>query len=362
MTWALSYTETWHARDDLAPPQFTICGRGRERTPLFRSTSAYDRPAFPTLGKRVCSQCQAIARNIACEESLLASQPPEARVVIYQVADESIRARHRWNGLHVGDDGAAHLRGGRYGNVEREIYGYTKAEVCKAKSLLENVGCFAAFDLVEGLLQQGLVELKDSCKSSVSALLAHVIDNDDGESIAQTLYRFGEPVLKFAASRSIRVVGLTRGEKYDEASPALRRLRIDVDGWPAPPAGLFVVEERTLYLRSRSPMTVAHEFGHALDCALGEGAYRSGTDSEVRQAFAAATSFVTPYAATGIDEYFAECLRAWFGINDPQSLWPRVTPERLKRLDSAMHTLIERYVAQMHSEIGPSPHALSGRA
>jgi len=42
----------------------------------------------------------------------------------------------------------------------------------------------------------------------------------------------------------------------------LRRLASGVDDWPVPPAGLFVVEERTIYLRSTSPMTVAHEFAH----------------------------------------------------------------------------------------------------
>ena len=75
---------------------------------------------------------------------------------------------------------------------------------------------------------------------------------------------------------------LRPGEPYRAASAALARLGIDVDAWPAPPAGLFVVEERTLYLRSRGAMTVAHEFGHALDCALGGGVYRSGVDPRVR--------------------------------------------------------------------------------
>ena len=106
------------------------------------------------------------------------------------------------------------------------------------------------------------------------------------------------------------------GELYREASHALARLGIDVDAWPAPPAGLFVVEERALYLRSRSPMTVAHEFGHALDCALGGGVYRSGIDPQIRALFASAMSFVTPYAATGVDEYFAESLRAYVEAND----------------------------------------------
>ena len=135
---------------------------------------------------------------------------------------------------------------------------------------------------------------------------------------------------------------LRENELYRQASPALMRLGIDVDAWPAPPAGLFVVEERTVYLRSRSPMTVAHEFSHALDCALGGGVYRSGVDPRVRALYADATAFVTPYAATGIDEYFAESLRAYVGINDPSSSWPRVTRERLRRIDPEMHDYVDR--------------------
>ena len=161
-------------------------------------------------------------------------------------------------------------------------------------------------------------------------------------AIVQTLQRFGTGALRFAADSGITIAPLRRGERYASASPALSRLGIDVDLWPAPPAGLFVVEERTVYLRSRSPMTVAHEFGHALDCALGGGVYHSGIDPELRRLFAAATSFITPYAATGIDEYFAEALRAYVEINDTTSHWPRATKSRLRKIDPALYALVER--------------------
>ncbi|MEO6834336.1 MAG: hypothetical protein ABI231_00280 [Candidatus Tumulicola sp.] len=154
--------------------------------------------------------------------------------------------------------------------------------------------------------------------------------------VLETLLRFGGGALAYAHGSRVRVILLRRAEPYREASPALARLGIDVDAWPAPPAGLFVVEERALYLRSRSPMTVAHEFGHALDCALGGGVYRSGIDPRVRTQFAKARAFVTPYAATGIDEYFAESLRAFVGVNDPASPWPRATRDRLRRIDPNM--------------------------
>jgi hypothetical protein len=158
--------------------------------------------------------------------------------------------------------------------------------------------------------------------------------------VLQTLMRFGAGALGYALRGCVRVMLLRRGELYREASPALARLGIDADEWPAPPAGLFVVEERALYLRSRSPMTVAHEFGHALDCALGGGVYRSGIDPQIRALFANATHFVTPYAATGIDEYFAEALRAYVEANDPASPWPRATKARLRRSDSPMYEFV----------------------
>ncbi len=160
-------------------------------------------------------------------------------------------------------------------------------------------------------------------------------------AVLETLLRFGRGALVYALRSRIRVMLLHPGEHYREASRALARLGIDVDAWPAPPAGLFVVEERALYLRSRSPMTVAHEFGHALDCALGGGVYRSGIDPHVRALFANATSFVTPYAATGVDEYFAESLRAYVEANDPASPWPRATRARLRHGDPAMLEFVE---------------------
>lgn len=181
--------------------------------------------------------------------------------------------------------------------------------------------------------------MDDAARDAAVALLEG--GAEEHTSIIHTLRRFGTDALRFAARHGIRIVPLNRRERYDSRSPALKRLAVDVDAWPAPPAGLFVVEERTVYLRSRSAMTVAHEFGHALDCALGGGVYLSGSDEELRRFFAEATSFVTPYAATGLDEYFAESLRAYVEINDPASFWPRATRARLRRIDPNMYEYVE---------------------
>jgi hypothetical protein len=189
-----------------------------------------------------------------------------------------------------------------------------------------------------------------SCVCTVidpTATLLTGADGDIADTVAQALRRFGQRALRYAAQRGTRIIPLSLGRRYRDASPALRRIGIDVDAWPVPPAGLFVVEERTVYLRSSSPMTVAHEFGHALDCALGGGVYRSGYDPRVRAAFHAAQAFVTPYASVGLDEYFAESLRAYAEVNDPHSSWPQATRRRLASIDPLMH----EYVRQLFDDV-----------
>lgn len=180
----------------------------------------------------------------------------------------------------------------------------------------------------------------ESTRDAAAALLDAPLSRHAG--IARTLAKFGIAALAFAHRHGIRIVPLAAAERYDVRSSALRRLGVDVDAWPAPPAGLFVVEERAVYLRSRSPMTVAHEFGHALDCALGGGVYRSSIDPVLRRCFTGARGFVTPYAATGADEYFAESVRAYVEINDPASFWPRATRDRLRRIDPQMYEYVEQ--------------------
>ncbi|MBV8374225.1 MAG: hypothetical protein JO302_01840 [Candidatus Eremiobacteraeota bacterium] len=186
----------------------------------------------------------------------------------------------------------------------------------------------------------------------VRRLFVNVRHRPPESVVVETLLRFGSGALAYARRGGVRVALLHDGEPYRSASSALTRLGIDVDAWPAPPAGLFVVEERTVYLRSRSPMTVAHEFAHALDCALGGGIYRSGVDPRIRSLYTAAQTFITPYAATGVDEYFAESIRAYVGVNDPASPWPLATRERLLRIDPKMFRYIhEVFTTDFEAEL-----------
>jgi hypothetical protein len=161
---------------------------------------------------------------------------------------------------------------------------------------------------------------------------------------------FPKSAIRCLEKAQTKFVALQDQEKYADASGALRRLAVNVDGWPIPPAGLFVVEERTVYLRSTSAMTVCHEAGHALDCALGGGFYLSRVDPRIRRAFSSATAFVTPYAASACDEYFAEAIRAWTGANDNLSLWPRATRERLQSVDPRMAEIVAKLFAEIDAE------------
>ena len=181
----------------------------------------------------------------------------------------------------------------------------------------------------------------DALRDVASALLVDGVSDADRDAVVAALSHYSLPLLRCTAEAGCRIRTLVGAEHYRDASAALRRLGVDVDGWPVPPAGLFVVEERTVYLRSRSRMTIGHEVGHAIDCALGDGVYRSGFDPQIRAAFAAARSFITPYAATGVDEYMAEALRAYAdGLNDEKSPWPAATRERLRSCDPSMHALV----------------------
>lgn len=174
----------------------------------------------------------------------------------------------------------------------------------------------------------------------ISALIPEA-SSDVQSRIADVLGKFSRVILNRVVEAHTIVRPLKKAERYAEVSPALRSLGIDVDAWPAPPAGLFVVDERTVYLRSCSPMTIAHEFGHAIDCALGGGVYFSNVNPEIRKAFCDARCFITPYAATGLDEYFAESIRAFVEVNDAASHWPKATKARLQSADPTMYEIVE---------------------
>lgn len=132
-------------------------------------------------------------------------------------------------------------------------------------------------------------------------------------------------VLSLFAEENCTMRPVENRERYDAASPSLKRLGIDVDAWPCPHAGLSVDKKRTLYFRLRTRLTVVHEIGHAFDCARGNDVYRSGCEAEFRASFTSATRFVSTCAARGTDEDLAEVFHNMCSANDPSSHWPNVS-------------------------------------
>jgi hypothetical protein len=171
------------------------------------------------------------------------------------------------------------------------------------------------------------------------------IITDDAAARAQIitwLDIMGVDVCDVLANAGCKYIVLDPGQTFAEASPVLRRISAGVDAWPIPPAGLAIVEERTVILRSMSPMTWFHETMHLIDMTLGGGVYLSGIDPCIRRAFASATAFVTPYSASACDEFMAESCRAYWGLhsNDAHSIWPRATRERLESLDPVTYAIV----------------------
>ena len=178
--------------------------------------------------------------------------------------------------------------------------------------------------------------------------------------VGDILAKYALPgLLAFLRAYGIRIVVLGSGPRtslFRHASPALAHLAsngtADVDKWPCPPAGLFVVSEGTLYLRIVSGMTVMHELGHALDLALGGGTMYQSSDpnSFVATSFASATKYVTPYAASSQDEYFAESFRAYVGANEGNSLWPIASRTRLADCNPDMVAYFDTIFAEISAK------------
>ena len=169
------------------------------------------------------------------------------------------------------------------------------------------------------------------------------LDRHRVPAILETIERYPPHLRAAADAIGIRVALIGPFQGYGDYSPALREMR--VDDAKVPFAGVFVHTERTLYVRWLSALVVAHEYAHALDFALGRGVYLSRTDPAIRRAFREALlarRFITRYAVSGVSEYVAEGMRAMVEVNDERGPWPRVSRDRLKRVDSALYGILEK--------------------
>jgi hypothetical protein len=182
-------------------------------------------------------------------------------------------------------------------------------------------------------------------------MLTLTCSRQDARTINDAIDGYGPAFRGWLGSNHTRIVVLKAGQRYADVSLIVRREHA-VDHWACPPAGLFVPYEGTVYLRSLSPMVIAHEVVHAYDWARGAGRYVSHSDPTVRRLFREARAYVTPYAASGVDEYFAECGRALHpNGNDPLSPWPDATPARLQQIDPAMYDYVTGLFAEYPAQV-----------
>ena len=175
-------------------------------------------------------------------------------------------------------------------------------------------------------------------------LVGRLLGRPPPRVLVEALANFGARALRGAVEAGVRAAIVPAGRAFSQCSRSVAALVPDIDRWAAPPAGLFVLEERLLLLRPNAlRMAAAHEFAHALDAVLAAKprSYFSFESPHVRAAFVSATGFVNEYAASGLDEYFAECTRAYVEVNDDRSSWPPLTRCDLHLRDPQMYAIIE---------------------
>jgi hypothetical protein len=183
--------------------------------------------------------------------------------------------------------------------------------------------------------------------SVAQMLVAKLLQRTPPSSLTAALAPFGERAIALAADAGVRIVIVPGGRAFTQCSPAVAALVPDIDSWQAPPAGLFVLEERLILLRAGAlRMAVAHEFAHALDAlaAAKPRSYFSFENSEIRAAYSSANGFINEYAASSLDEYFAESMRAYVEVNDNRSSWLPLTRKMLQIRDARMFSIIEEFI------------------
>jgi hypothetical protein len=181
----------------------------------------------------------------------------------------------------------------------------------------------------------------EAVRAAVSAMLHGAAPT----MLVDALASYGELALRQAVAAGVSIALVPEGQAFASFSSSVARCAPAIDEWPSPPSGLFVVDERRILLRARSlRMTAAHEFAHAIDALLArkKRSYFSYESEELRYYFATATGFVNEYAASSLDEYFAESMRAYVEVNDERCAWLPLTRQDLYLRDPRMFALIER--------------------
>ena len=175
-------------------------------------------------------------------------------------------------------------------------------------------------------------------------LVGTLLQKTPPRALVASLACFGRPALERAVTGGVRAVIVPPHRAFSQCSRSVASLAPEIDRWHAPPAGLFVLEERLLLLRPHAVrMAAAHEFAHALDAIMAQQprSYMSFESSDIREAFVSAPGYVNEYAACGLDEYFAESVRAYVEVNDDRSSWLPLTRHDLFLRDPRMFKIID---------------------
>jgi hypothetical protein len=175
--------------------------------------------------------------------------------------------------------------------------------------------------------------------------LAEIVGTQPPHELINALAPFGSCALNAARRAGVKITLVPDGRMFRDISSSVARCAPGIDDWPAPPSGLFVVADRHVLLRkSAMRMTAAHEFAHALDSVIARRpkSYFSFESEELRYYFATATGYVNEYAASGLDEYFAESVRAYVEVNDERCSWLPLTRQDLYLRDPRMFALVDR--------------------
>ncbi len=183
-----------------------------------------------------------------------------------------------------------------------------------------------------------------AASSTTRVLVSALLGRAPPATLTAALAPFGDRALRLAVNAGVRMTIVPNGRPFTQCSPAVAALVPDIDRWQAPPAGLFVLEEKLILLRSGAlRMAAAHEFAHALDALLANRprSYFSFENAEIRASYAAANGFINEYAASGLDEYFAESMRAYVEVSDDRSSWLPLTRKDLQTRDARMFSIID---------------------
>lgn len=172
--------------------------------------------------------------------------------------------------------------------------------------------------------------------------------------VRETLAILPPTFLGFLASSPIDIRVLEPGENFADVGKRFATAdRVDYGIC----RGLYAPGDRQVIIKHNHPGIIAHEVFHHADFLLGSGEQmRSQLDDRVAERYhfhRADGVFISAYAGVNPVEMVAEIGRAALGF----SMQPPGRPhdlERLRRIDGELVTIVESWLAEISSIVGPA--------